>query len=78
MVVLISLKIKLHGVSDGDNGNILLFQKLQSTSGIRLALVDAVNLDTMTVFMISKRSTPQSIMSKNLPTRGNVQTPVPG
>jgi hypothetical protein len=64
MVVLISLEIKLHGVSDGDNGNILLFQKLQSTSGIRLAPVDAVNLDAMTVFLVSQTSSPQSAMSK--------------
>jgi hypothetical protein len=50
MVVLVSLKIKFHGVSNGDNRDVLLLQKLQSTSGIRLAPVDAVNLDAMTVF----------------------------
>jgi hypothetical protein len=64
MVVLVGLKIELHRVSDGDDGNILLFQKLQSSSGIRLALVDAVNLDTMTVFLVSEWSTDQSAMSK--------------
>ncbi|KAH0445718.1 hypothetical protein KCU90_g123, partial [Aureobasidium melanogenum] len=48
-VVILRLQIKLHRVSDGHNGNILLFKDLQSSSCERFALVDAVDLDTVTI-----------------------------
>jgi hypothetical protein len=53
LVVLVGLEIELHRVSDRDDWDALLFQDLQSMSGKGPSLVDAVNLDTMTVLLVS-------------------------
>lgn len=47
--MILRLEIKLHRVSDGYHGNTLLSKKLQSLSCKRSALVDAVDLDTVTI-----------------------------
>jgi hypothetical protein len=54
LVVFLRLEIELHRVSNGNDGDILLLQNLQSGSSDRFGRVDAVDLDAMTGFPVSK------------------------